>query len=273
MFFRRKKNEDLLKQLNRFIRKIDRAKRELEDIDKEVDRIKVEAENYSNIVKLNKAQMEHTALELFYSTYIREETDLVMMVYALKLGRPLLLTDELAAYIGKTASLLRFACRQGLHFPCFTYDERGDAFLILAEDWEHRAYEQSRDAIRYSLPFRSWLEEDGALAPDEIEQCITALLKAEGLAKSNNLEYHALFDCQQDEPLLTIIGLWTLDAFHDLDRECKGRYAKIYFPLLAKHYKESDKHATTAIFEEQGAAHNGRNETHSGGIRELSARG
>ena len=58
MFFRRKKNEDLLKQLNRFIRKIDRAKRELEDIDKEVDRIKVEAENYSNIVKLNKAQMD-----------------------------------------------------------------------------------------------------------------------------------------------------------------------------------------------------------------------
>lgn len=232
-----------------------------------------EAAKRLGITKQKAAQTEQTALELFHGTYIREETDIVMMVYALKLGRPLLMTDELAAYVGETASLLRFVCRQGLHFPCFTYDESDDTFLIVADEWEYKAYAQSRDAIRRSLPFRFWLEEDGALAPDEIEQCITALLKAEGLAKSNNLEHHALFDCQRDEPLLTIIDLWTLDAFHDMDRECKGRYAKIYFPLLAKHYKESDKHATTAFFEEQGAAHNGRNETHSGGIRELSARG
>lgn len=200
-----------------------------------------EAAKRLGITEQKAAQMEQTALELFHGTYIREETDLVMMVYALKLGRPILLTDELAVYIGETASLLRFACRQGLQFPCFTYDESDDAFLILAEEWEFKAFEQSRDAIRRSLPFRFWLEETGALAPNEIEQCITALLKAEGLAKSNDLAHHALFNCQRYEPLLTIIDLWTLDAFHDLDRECKGRYAKRFFPVLSKYYTDSCK--------------------------------
>lgn len=113
-----------------------------------------EAARRLGITTQKAAQTEQTALELFHGTYIREETDLVMMVYALKLGRPLLLTDELAAYIGETASLLRFACSQGLQFPCFTYDESDDAFLTLAEEWELRAFEQSRDAIRRSLPFR-----------------------------------------------------------------------------------------------------------------------
>lgn len=202
-----------------------------------------EAAKRLGITTQKASQMEQAALELFHGTYIREDTNLVMMVYALKLGRPLLLTDELAAYIGETASLLRFACRQGLQFPCFTYDESDDAFLISADEWEYKAFEQSRDAIRRSLLFRFWLEETGALAPNEIEQCVAALLKAEGLAKSNYLAHHALFDCQRDEPFLTIIDLWTLDAFHDLDRECKGRYAKIFFPLLAKHYTESDKRA------------------------------
>ena len=200
-----------------------------------------EAAKRLGITEQKAAQMEQTALELFHGTYIREETDLVMMVYALKLGRPLLLTDELAAYIEEAASLLRFACRQGLQFPCFTYDESDDAFLIFADDWEHKAYEQSQDAIRRSLPFRFWLERTVALAPNEIEQCVAALLKAEGLAKSNDLAHQALFDCQRDEPLLTIIDLWTLDVFHELDRECKGRYAKIYFPMLAKHYTECVK--------------------------------
>ena len=206
-----------------------------------------EAARRLGITTQKAAQTEQTALELFHGTYIREETDLVMMVYALKLGHPLLLTDELAAYIGETASLLRFACRQGMQFPCFSYDENDDAFLILADEWEYKAFEQSRDAIRRSLPFRFWLEETGALAQNEIEQCVAALLKAEGLAKSNDLAHHALFDCQREEPLLTIIDLWTLDAFHELDRESKGRYAKIYFPLLAKHYTGSDKHATRQL--------------------------
>ena len=146
-----------------------------------------EAAKRLGITAQKAAQTEQTALELFHGTYIREDTNLVMMVYALKLGRQLLLTDELAAYIGETASLLQFACRQGLQFPRFTYDESDYAFLISADEWEYKAFEQSRDAIRRSLPFRFWLEETGALAPNEIEQCVAALLKAEGLEKSNDL--------------------------------------------------------------------------------------